>query len=80
MPVPTNAASQPAASMIWAWKALGVPSTASTRNRPKRSVAGSGSARVSWRSAALATSRCGGGETSSTAPEISSRQLEQQAA
>jgi len=26
MPVPTNAASQSAASMIWAWKALGVPS------------------------------------------------------
>src|SRR5512132_3500230 len=32
MPVPTNAASQPAASMIFAWKALGVPSTASTRS------------------------------------------------
>src|SRR4030095_5917333 len=36
MPVPTNAASQPAASMIWAWKALGVPSTASTRSSRAR--------------------------------------------
>src|SRR4029450_8346317 len=36
MPVPTNAASQPAASMIWAWKALGVPSTASTRSSGAR--------------------------------------------
>src|SRR5438093_12721623 len=32
MPVPTNAASQPAASMIFAWKALGAPSTARTRS------------------------------------------------
>src|SRR5437870_1195376 len=32
MPVPTNAASQPAASMIVAWKALGAPSTARTRS------------------------------------------------
>src|SRR5213594_1797264 len=36
MPVPTNAASQPAASMIFAWKALGVPSTASTRSSRDR--------------------------------------------
>src|SRR3989442_12059195 len=36
MPVPTNAASQPAASMICAWKALGVPSTASTRSSRAR--------------------------------------------
>src|SRR5439155_23027837 len=32
MPVPTNAASQPATSMIFAWKALGAPSTARTRS------------------------------------------------
>src|SRR5579875_2193846 len=32
MLVPTKAASTPAASMIFAWYALGVPSTASTRS------------------------------------------------
>src|SRR5262245_7713997 len=50
MPVPTNAASQPAASMIWAWKALGVPSTASTRSSRARSDRSREDARDTWRS------------------------------
>src|SRR2546428_4112132 len=37
MPVPTNAAWHPVASWIPAWKALGVPSTASTRSSGARS-------------------------------------------
>src|SRR5437660_1747828 len=49
MPVPTNAASQPAASMIVAWKALGAPSTARTRSSRASSalsfVEGRGAAR-----------------------------------
>src|SRR5262245_43106214 len=50
MPVPTKAASQPAASMIWAWKALGVPSTASTRSSRARSDRSREDARETWRS------------------------------
>src|SRR5882724_2230182 len=49
MPVPANAASQPAASMILAWKALGAPSTARTRSSRASSalsfVEGRGAAR-----------------------------------
>src|SRR5436309_1064123 len=51
MPVPTNAASQPAASMIWAWKALGVPSTASTRSSRASSDRSREDARRTWRTA-----------------------------
>src|SRR5262249_23081379 len=58
MPVPTNAASQPAASMIWAWKALGVPSTASTRSSRARRERRRGDARGALR---LGTSRSRGG-------------------
>src|SRR2546427_307831 len=54
----STAASQPAASMIWAWKALGVPSTASTRSSRARSDRSRVDARGAVRSG---TSRSRGG-------------------
>src|SRR5438128_5055173 len=62
MPVPTNAASQPAASMIVAWKALGAPSTASTRSSRASSalsfVEGRGAARSDTSCGRSGTDRC----------------------